>query len=82
MAIFDVRTEVHDVVDKIVFADSYGKEEGMESLTVANDLTKYEHNPKTVVLSDGRDELYIESKAHANNLIKALKKAIEWGWLD
>lgn len=67
MATLDIRGEVEEAITEIKFAD----EEAMFIRPVSNYVT----------IRDDLDCIIIDNKEHAENLIKALKKAIELGWL-
>lgn len=75
MSVFDVRKQT-ETVSKIIFADGVG--------TNINEYQAYmlvQHDPNTLTIEDQTDVLKIVGKEHANNLIKALNKAVELGWL-
>lgn len=73
MATFDVRDNDPSIVE-IVFADDC---DGVAySLDISNNL-----GSGCVSIRDNVDYLVIESAEHAQNLKKALDKAIELGWL-
>lgn len=76
MATFDVRDNPATTVDKIVFADRSDYR-----YTIATQL-EFDGDDDIIVTSSGNDDyVRIHSIAHAQNLIKALNKAIELGWL-
>ena len=77
MVTIDVRDVKEGVVTTIIFADSD------DSWITAVALVKEGVNSGVVgIQSDFGDETYkILNKEHAHNLIKALNKAIELGWL-
>lgn len=70
----DIRTEVSKQIDKIIFATDTSEHIIPTRLEFADEY-------KEVWLRDRDDEMFIPSKEHALNLIKALNKAIELGWL-
>ena len=71
---FDVRIGVDEEITEIIFADDD------PDIWIANKLTEWCTN--TLYIRNDRDELVaIKGKEHAENLIKALQKAIEIGWL-
>lgn len=73
MATIDVRDEAEDVVQVIKFSDSYATHLVGEGIGEKDSfVTLYDDNEDFVVIND---------KQHALNLIKALNKAIELGWL-
>ena len=74
MSTIDIRASQEDV-QRIIFSDSCDKGYG-----VAYALEKH-HTGDFVQLQDGGEMVLISSKEHAANLIKALQKAIELGWL-
>lgn len=79
MATIDIRNEVDDKVTVIVFADG----EGADGITQAKAIALYDYNgvPYVSIEDMDGDVVIINSKEHAQNLIKALNKAIELGWL-
>lgn len=80
MSNFDVRTEATQTIQSITFAD---EEDSVRGRTQANvllvDCDTYDEN--MFKICDEDDFLYITSKEHAENLIKALNKAIELKWV-
>lgn len=77
MAEFDVRNAVANAIDVVRFAG--GTQYGVR---VACTLEKYEGHQGCICIHDGGDFVLVTSKEHANNLKKALDKAIELGWLE
>ena len=76
MASIDIREYQSDSIDEIHFAG--------EGVLVYNafKLRKDEVNGDMVAaISDGCDRVLVYSKTDAENLIKALQKAIEFGWV-
>lgn len=73
MATIDVRGEVEDVVQVIKFSDSYATHLVGEWIG--------EEGSFVMLYDDNYDHVVINDKQHALNLIKALNKAIELGWL-
>lgn len=71
--IYDVRESNHPAITGIVFS-----EEKRRNTCIAHTLTQYEDKVKIV---DSDEYVFIVDKEHAENLIKALHKAIELGWL-
>ena len=75
MSNFDVRGDLFEEIKVITFADEStdaGTTQGY-MLTRNIDLVK--------IKDDQEDFVYITSKEHALNLIKALQKAIELKWI-
>lgn len=73
MATIDVRGEVEEVVTAIKFSDSYATHLIGEGIG--------EEGSFVMLYDDNNDYVVINDKEHALNLIKALNKAIELGWL-
>ena len=71
METIDIRT-TNDNVTKIQFATNHGDN--------AYILTKNNSYDGQVAIKDGNSNLFIASKEDAENLIKALNKAIELNW--
>lgn len=67
MATFDVRESTTEEIDRIQFWDNW-------NCDTASYIDKTGINSENYVLT-------LSSKQHANNLILALNKAIELGWL-
>ena len=78
MSTIDVRGEVEDVVDTIVFAETHGDTAGGNNVPLAYCLTR---DKSTVVIRDTIEYVLVNDKERALHLIKALNKAIELGWL-
>ena len=76
MTVFDVRKE-NFKIEKIVFSES----ETAEGCDIGHSLSVWEEDSAFVQISDGVEYVLIESVEHAQNLKKALDKAIELGWL-
>lgn len=84
MSEIDIRTEQTAPVTDIVFSDP-----SVNTTLVAYKLTVSEQHKKRIELRDesfddyenGLGYLIIPNKENALNLIKALNKAIELGWL-
>lgn len=68
----DIRNTQEEEVTSIRFWDDTGED------VVASTLT---HAWGKVAIEDSTTVVCVESKEHAINLIKALEKAIELGWL-
>lgn len=75
MAVFDVRKDVNEAITEIVFAEA----EDDAGFSVAYKLSN-EFNDVTI-WDDQDESVRVRSIEHAQNLIKALNKAIELGWL-
>ena len=78
MSTYDVRSNNEEVIDEIVFAEKYCG--GSQAFRICQDWSST--HEKYIVISDGCDFTIINSKEHALNLIKALNKAIELGWIE
>jgi hypothetical protein len=85
MSVLDVRNDKVQEFTTIRFADQTGR----NSVTHAHELMKWENSSNMIVVADSDydvDEsmgyVVVSSAEHANDLIKALKKAIELGWLN
>ena len=74
MATIDVRDEVEDVVQVIKFSDSYATHLVGEGIGKEGSFV--------MLYDDNDDYVVVNDKQHALNLIKALNKAIELGWLE
>ena len=74
MSTIDIRKYEPPEIDRIVFAEN----KDSVYTTIAYELTK-EH--KRINIVDGDAYVIVTSKEHAENLIKALNKAIELGWV-
>lgn len=76
MATIDIRNEDNEEVQVIVFGD----EKSSGGFWQANRLDNAELDGYFFI-SDSVESVVINSKDHAHNLIKALNKAIELGWV-
>lgn len=74
MATIDIREEQDNNVDEVVFWDATNIS---GTCFVSNKITNTTH----VRIEDEDNYVIIENKQHAENLIKALHKAVELGWL-
>lgn len=79
MAVLDIRSESHEEITEIIFA---------EREDIDGDFQAYMICPAMscngfITIYDGEDteSVSISSIEHAENLIKALRKAIELGWV-
>lgn len=77
MTVFDVREE-NSKIEKIVFNSVEGEYSGYD---VGYYLRKWDAEDGLVEINDRRAFVLVESAEHAQNLKKALDKAIELGWL-
>ena len=75
MATIDIRNDVVQDIDKIVFSEDCND----CGDTIANALKRF--NEFVEITDDSGAYVWVDSIAHANNLIKALNKAIALGWL-
>lgn len=75
MAIFDVREEDNEEITEILFAEECSSDAQRQAYFLA----KGDINGFTI--NDNCDGLYIYSKQQTLDLIKALHKAIELGWI-
>lgn len=73
MATIDVREESSEVTAITFYSLS-----GPDFHNLAAKITKQRSG---VIISDGSDFVVVENQLHAMNLIKALNKAVELGWL-
>lgn len=71
--IYDVRTQSDQEIDKIVFA-----ERSESSTTIAH---RIERTLSRIGIYDGAGFVLVNDKEHAENLIKALRKAVDLGWI-
>lgn len=76
MAIFDVRNNEVGAIDEIRFAD-----EDDYTWSILTHISSEEIRDGNILLIPSGEYARIHSKIHARNLIKALEKAIELGWL-
>jgi len=81
MSIIDVRNGPIESITEIKFAD-YDDQYGYHQASHITRHIDYDDN-STVRLIEGAggDYIRVNSQAHAQDLIKALEKAIELGWL-
>lgn len=76
MVAIDVRPDKQEV-STIIFADRYDS----SGVSLAHAIVPNDEDSYTIAIYDGSKQVYIESKEHAENLIKALKEAIKRGWV-
>jgi hypothetical protein len=77
MSAFDVRDGAENNITSIIIADDH------PTVVIATNLTPSESREGVVLINDVSDDyVMINSEEHANNLIKALNKAIELKWFD
>ena len=74
MKSIDIREGVEEIITEIVFSE----DQNCDTTPLACILRK---DGKFTTISDTCDHVIIESKEHALNLIKALHKSIELGWV-
>lgn len=74
MTVVDVRSVAEESIDTIRFAEKSG-------FDYYPDIIKRDGQRVVLVETDMSRELALRDKNHASNLIKALEKAIELGWL-
>jgi len=77
MHVFDVRTEQAEMITEIRFADTHSDYFAADVLR----FMEWERNVIEICAEGEESTLKVTSKEHAQNLIKALEKAIELGWL-
>lgn len=80
MASIDIRNKVQEEVTEIIFAD----EKGQDTVVQAYKIEKYSDcglNPYILIVDGEQCDIVVNTVEHANNLIKALNKAIALGWL-
>lgn len=78
MSVFDVRNNPVEEITQIVFAESRLDDEDSPPQAYKLVTSPLDY----IALYDGVGEhVFINSKEHAENLIKALNKAIELGWV-
>lgn len=64
-------------VGRIIFAN-----EKNGSVSVGHYVDKFAHKSSSIRIQDGSEFVVICGLEHANNLIKAIEKAKELGWLQ
>jgi len=75
--IFDVRNDGAGEVDEVVFADGKAADGSYQ----AHRIEPHTKGRDVKVFDGSGDYVYVNSEDHARDLIKALNKAIELGWL-
>lgn len=80
MAAIDIRDQTDITIDRIVFDDL----DRPTTWSFAVALVHYCNDDADTfrIVDDSGDFVRILSKEHAKNLIKALEKAIELGWVE
>lgn len=77
MSTFDVRNQEVGKINEIIFADKEHSDGSYQAFKVepwtSGDVKIYDSHD---------DYVFVNSEEHARNLIKALEKAIELGWLQ
>lgn len=85
MAKIDIRTVRKDLseIDSIVFAENDALD-GKDEIYIAFEIVKRkEFDGKRIAIRDGSNEyVLVHSVEHAQNMITALQKAIELGWVE
>ncbi len=76
MATFDVRDSVEEKITEIWFAEATDENDDPNAYALL-----LCDNVLTSIVGGDTAEVFINDKQHAQNLIKALNKAIELGWL-
>jgi hypothetical protein len=71
---FDIRNNPAEKITVIRFADN------SDDYYVASGILRNSHGGVEVIDIETERDLRVRSKEHAQNLIKALNKAIELGW--
>lgn len=84
MSTIDIRNEEGEEATEIVFAET----QDSNGCTQANAVAKWPYEQNQVVIKDEdyrpqelTGYVVVSSKEHAQNLIKALEKAVDLGWL-
>lgn len=81
MSTYDVRSNNEETITEIVFADYLDSDDCSQAYRIFPDVLT-SAKQKYIVISQEVDSVVINSKEHALNLIKALNKAIELGWIE
>lgn len=76
--IYDVRAEKTTEVSEIVFADKFDDTYNCQASFIRSSSSR---GVPFLIIDDGEESVIINSVEHANNLKKALDKAIELGWI-
>lgn len=79
MAVFDIREKDNSGITEIIFAEREDIDGAFQAYTI-------HHAPGcngfiTIYDGDDTESVSVSSVEHAENLIKALRKAIELGWI-
>lgn len=74
MASIDIRAEQDQEITEIVFADQKDRDDVSQAHLICD-------HSGCITIDDGAESVFINSKQHALDLIKALEKAIELGWV-
>ena len=82
MSTLDVRKEEPSRVDKIVFSDAYCGEIAVANRILVENTHFDPVDEKAVRICDSTAYVIIHSAEHAENLIKALRAAVNLGWLE
>jgi hypothetical protein len=75
--IYDVRNEGEEKIDQLVFADGKAPDGSYQ----ASRIEPHTEGADVKLYDGSGDYVYVNSAEHARNLVKALNKAIELGWL-
>ena len=81
MSTYDVRSNNEEVITEIVFADCQDSNDFSQAYRIFPDVVTHTKQ-KYIVISEDIDSVIINSKEHDLNLIEALNKAIELGWIE
>lgn len=79
MSTIDIRDMDNTGINTIVFAETHGSVASDEDVPLAYQIVRDEDGD--VSIQDTIESVFVSDKQHALNLIKALNKAIELGWL-
>lgn len=82
MSTLDVREENASRVDKIVFSDAYCDGVVVAHRIIEESMDFDPDDRKAVRICDESAYVIIHSAEHAENLIKALRAAVNLGWLE
>lgn len=80
MSVFDVRKEPEECVGILIFAEENSPDDEPQAYKVFH--SQHKKFGSYIEIMDGEgDVIIINTREHAENLIKALNKAIDLGWL-
>lgn len=80
MNTYDVRSN-NEAIGEIVFADLQDSDACVQAYRIFPSVVTHTKQ-KYITIYEDVDSVIINSKEHALNLIKALNKAIELGWIE